>query len=226
MKTLIYENGLLERKAVGITNGVLSLTECPAHEADEYIIKHHYSHKATNNRFLSLRVNEGKDDGGYIQLGYGIRPSIKHTISKHITKDNYCEFDRMWLSDALPKMSESQVIALLLSYIRQCYKKIKFIITYADSTAGNKGTIYKATNAIILEPIKADLYILANGERVHPVTMWHRHKTRAWDKMKELYPGIIRPKGVQFKFLYILDKKTLRNYTKEHNQKNEELPCD
>jgi len=114
----------------------------------------------------------------------------------------------------------------LLSYIRQCYKKIKFIITYADSTAGNKGTIYKATNAIILEPIKADLYILANGERVHPVTMWHRHKTRAWDKMKELYPGIIRPKGVQFKFLYILDKKTLRNYTKEHNQKNEELPCD
>jgi len=219
MKQLIYETGLLEKKPIGITNGNLTLTECDPSEADEYIIKYHYSHKATSNRFLSLRVNEGKDTGGYIQLGYGIRPAMKHTISSQITKDNYCEFDRMWLSDDLPRFSESQVIALLLSYLRQVYKKIKFVITYADSTAGNKGTIYKATNAIVLEPIKADLYILSNGERVHPVTMWHRHKTRAWDVMQKLYPGITKPKGVQFRFLYILDRKAEKAYRKESENK-------
>lgn len=215
MKTLIYGGDLLESKPIGITNGTLRLVECPPAEADEYIIKHHYSHKTTSNRFLSFRVNDGGDTGGYIQLGYGIRPAIKHTISKHITRENYCEFDRMWLSDDLPKMSESQVIALLLSYLRQVYKRIKFVITYADSTAGNSGVIYRATNAIILEPIKADVYILENGERVHPVTMWHRHKTRAWETLQKLYPGITKPKGVQHKFLYILDRKMLKEYTAE-----------
>jgi hypothetical protein len=168
--------------------------------------KYHYSHKTTKNRFKSFLVNDGM---GVLQLGYGIRPRMKHTVSKLITKDNYCEFDRMWLSDKLPKFSESQVISLLLSYLKQVYKNIKFVITYADESAGNKGTIYKATNAIRLEPIDCDFYILPGGERIHPVSMYHRHKTRAKAFLEKQYPGIKHVKGEykQLRFLYILDKK-------------------
>lgn len=215
MDNLIYENTLEGKKPVGISNGSITLVECTASEADPYIKKHHYSHKVTTNRFLNIRVNGGGDSGGYLQLGYGIRPHMKHTISCHITKDNYCEFDRMWLSDEMPRFSESQVISLLMSYLKQVYPRIKFVITYADSTAGNKGTIYRATNAIVLEPIKADIYLLPNGERVHPVSMWHRHKTRTFSVLQKLYPGIVRPKGFQHKFLYILDRKMRRQYEME-----------
>ena len=115
----------------------------------------------------------------------------------------------MWLSDELPKFSESQCISLLLSYLKQVYKQIKFVITYADGSVGNKGIIYKATNAKIVGRIPCDFYILQDGERVHPVSMYHRHKTRAKDFLEKQYPGIKHIKGekYQYRFLYILDKK-------------------
>ena len=75
---------------------------------------------------------------------------------------------------------------------------------------GNQGTIYKATNAIRLGKIDCDFYVLENGERVHPVSMYHRHKTRAWATLQGLYPNIKHIKGngnYQYRFLYILDKK-------------------
>ena len=206
MKELIYENNLLGKKPIGITNKKLWIKEVNNKIADEMVKKHHYSHKATKNRFKSFLVNDGL---GVLQLGYGIRPRIKHKINKKITKDNYCEFDRMWLSDDLPKFSESQVISLLLSYLKQVYKQIKFVITYADESAGNTGVIYKATNAIRLGSVDCDFYLLPSGERIHPVSMYHRHGTRAKAFVEKQYPGIKHIKGEykQFRFLYILDKK-------------------
>jgi hypothetical protein len=214
MKTLIYENDLFGKVPVGIGNGNIELRECDGSEADNVIIQHHYSHKATTNRFKSFRVNDGT---GYLQLGYGIRPHVKHNISKHITPENYAEFDRMWLSDDMPKNSESQVISLLLSYIKQVYPRIVFIITYADESVGNTGIIYQATNAIPIGWIYVDFYQLPSGERIHPVTMWHRHGSRAWDVMQKNYPGIkhIKRSYKQFRYLYVLNKKYAKEVSRE-----------
>lgn len=210
MKQLIYKQDLMGKKPIGITNGNLKLIECLNNEADKIIIKYHYSHKSTKNRFKSFSVNNGL---GYLQLGYGIRPHMKHTISDMITTDNYCEFDRMWLSDELPKNSESQVISLLLSYLKQVYTRIKFVITYADGSVGNKGIIYQATNATFLDKVNVDFYILPNGERIHPVSMWHRHKTRAMDFLIKEYPGIKHVSDeFQYRYLYILNKGLRSKY--------------
>ena len=201
-----------------ITNGSIILTEIESSKARPLIEKYHYSHKATPNHFLSFDVNHGL---GVLQLGYGIRPHKKNNISSLITKDNYCEFDRMWLDDILPKNSESQTIGLLLSYLKRNYPRIKFVITYADGSAGNKGIIYQATNALKLEPIMCDFYLLESGERVHPVSMWHRHKSRAWSLMQELYPNIKHIKGTkenelfQYRYLYILNRAMRKKYQAE-----------
>ena len=107
----------------------------------------------------------------------------------------------MWLSDDMPKYSETICLSLLHKYIRATHKEIKYLISYADTSIGNKGTIYKAANYEHIDTIKADFYILPSGERVHPVTMWHRHKTRVWEVLTELYPGIKKAEGFQLKFL-------------------------
>lgn len=201
---------------IGIGDGRYWIIEAPNSKVDKLVIRHHYSHKATKNRFLSFIVGANE---GFLQLGYGIRPRMKHTVTKLITAKNYCEFDRMWLSDSLPKYSESKVIGLLLSYIKQVYKQIKFIITYADGSVGNYGTIYKATNAIPIGKTKVDFYLLPSGERVHPVSMWHRHKTRRWTFLEEQYPGIRHVTDeYQYKFLYILDNKMKKAYIREKYQ--------
>lgn len=187
MKWLLYEKNLLGKFPCGITNGKYWIIEANNKIVDDLVVKYHYSHKATKNRFKSFLVNDNK---GFLQLGYGIRPHKKQAIDKKITKDNYCEFDRMWLSDELPKFSESQVISLLLSYLKQVYPRIKFVITYADGSVGNKGIIYKATNAKYIGKISVDFYLLPTGERIHPVSMYHRHKTRAWSFLQKQYKGI------------------------------------
>jgi len=204
MKTLLYSKNLFGDVPIGIRNDSLTLKECSNQEADKVIRQHHYSRKTTKNRFLSFSVNNGM---GYLQLGYGIRPRKKHTISELITADNYCEFDRMWLSDELPKNSESQVIGLLLSYLKQVYPRIRFVISYADGSAGNTGTIYRASNAIYIGKVPVDFYLLPSGERVHPVSMYHRHKTRAKAFLEKQYPGIRHIKNDwQYRFLYILNR--------------------
>jgi hypothetical protein len=221
MKTLIYSIAEKGKRPIGISDGRLWIIETPGYIVDKLVAKHHYSHKATKNRFLSFLVNDGM---GFLQLGYGIKPAEKHTISSLITKDNYCEFDRMWLSDELPKFSETRVISLLLSYLKQVYRRIKFVITYADGSVGNTGIIYKASNAIPAGKVPVDFYVLPSGERVHPVTMFHRHGGRAKATMEQHYPGIkhIRD-SFQYRFVYVLNRKMKKDFINQQKQDNFDL---
>lgn len=174
---------------------------CEKSQADIIISKYHYSKKPTKNSFLNFLVYWKGEINGALQLGYGIRPKIKGIYNS----DEVREFDRMWLSDKMPKFSETITLSLLHNYLKKNYPKLKALISYSDTSVGNNGTIYKAANYKLIDNIKSDFYILENGERIHPVTMWHRHKTRKWELMKEIYPNIKKATGRQLKFLYKLN---------------------
>lgn len=176
----------------------IRIVECEKSVADRIVEKYHYSHKVTKNSFCSLLVYHYGKVSGALQCGYGIRPKIKGDYSPEQVR----EFDRMWLSDEMPKFSETIVLSLFHRYMRLAHPDVKVLISYADTSVGNNGTIYKAANYTLVDRLKVDFYQLADGERVHPVTMWHRHKTRAWDFLQKQYPGIkhIRD-GEQLKFI-------------------------
>ena len=201
----IYEKTLFDDELVGWKRKWIELREVSSTVADRMVVAHHYSHKATSNRFLSMGVyaptiSKG-EMLGVIQLGYGIKPQQKYTWGHDVTGENAREFDRMWLDDRLPKFSETIVLSCLEHYLKVRFPDIKYLISYADGSTGRTGTIYKAGNYKQMGSVKADFYILPNGERVHPVTMWHRHKTRAWEAMQLIYPGIKKAEGEQFRFI-------------------------
>jgi len=178
----------------------IKIITCTKAEADPIIKANHYSHKVTRNSFLNFLVYYNGIESGAMQLGYGIRPKIKDGYNT----DEVREFDRMWLSDDMPKFSETITLSLLHHYLQKVHPEVKHLISYADTSAGNTGTIYKAANYKQIGKVKADFYILENGERVHPVTMWHRHKTRKWDFLQSKYPNIRKANGWQLKFVYDL----------------------
>lgn len=194
---VFYENELVGYE---IPEKFIKIVECEKRQADEIIIPNHYSHKATKNSCISLLVYFHNEVKGAMQIGYGIRPKIKGDYDAESTR----EFDRMWLSDEMPKFSESICLSLLHHYLRLKHPEIKHLISYADTSVGNKGTIYRAANYKMIAEIKADFYILASGERVHSVTMWHRHKTRKWEYLQSVYPGIKKANGTQRKFEFDL----------------------
>jgi len=210
---LSARNGKLKKGPVADAAGAVTGYQCPDKEiqivkctkaeADVVIAANHYSKKPTKNSFLSLLVHYRGEVHGALQLGYGIRPKIKGEFAPEEMR----EFDRMWLSDDMPKFSESIVLSMLHKYLQIAHPEIKVLISYSDTSVGNNGTIYRAANYILIDDIKADFYILPSGERVHPVSMWHRHKTRAWKTMQELYPGIRKANGRQLKFAYYFDRK-------------------
>ena len=180
----------------------IKIVVCKKSEADPIIIANHYSHKVTKNSFLSFLVYYYGKVSGALQVGYGTKPKSKGQYNSNEVR----EFDRMWLSDDMPKFSETITISLLHHYLRKVHPEIKHLISYADNSddVGNVGTIYRAANYRLVGKIKSDFYILESGERVHPITMWHRHKTRKWSFLIKQYPNIRKSQGYQMKYMFDL----------------------
>ena len=177
----------------------ITLMRAAKQDVDPIIAANHYSGKACRNSFCSLLVYYG-DHGvqGAVQIGYGIRPKLK--------QPGVVEFDRMWLDDIMPKYSETIVLSLVHKYLRHVYPEVHTLRSYADMSAGNSGTIYRAGNYTETKRLKADFYILPDGERVHPVTMWHRHGTRKKSFLDVEYPGWKKADGEQIQYQYQLRK--------------------
>ena len=177
----------------------ISVRRAAKSDVDPIIKKHHYSGKPCPNSFCSLVVMYS-DLGvqGAVQIGYGIRPKKK--------EPGVVEFDRMWLDDVMPKYSETIVLSLVHKYLKHAFPNIHTLRTYADTSAGNTGTIYRAANYTETKRLKADFYILPDGERVHPVTMWHRHGTRKKAFLDIEYPGWKKADGEQIQYEYQLRK--------------------
>ncbi|MFB5193057.1 Mom family adenine methylcarbamoylation protein [Alicyclobacillus fastidiosus] len=96
-----------------------------------------------------------------ISVGYGVRYKGKLSggivfsagVGRHANA--YCrickpteviELTRLWLSDELPKNSESRVVGLALRVLRKGRGRFRAVLSYADEFAGHVGTIYQATN--------------------------------------------------------------------------------
>lgn len=56
------------------------------------------------------------------------------------------ELARLWVDDSMPRNTESWFIGRAFAHIRQAYKKVEYLVSYADPSFGHVGTIYKATN--------------------------------------------------------------------------------
>ena len=187
LRKVVHWGGLFGDQVLAVecpAKGIV-LQPCDQWRADRIVEAWHYSGTSCQNTAISLLVYWNGEISGALQLGYGIRPD------KNGGRDDETrEFDRMCLADAMPKFSESIVLGLLHLYLRKAHPEVARIVSYADTSVGNWGTIYQAANYRRIGEIPVDFYVLADGTRVHPVTMWHRHGTRAWATMQELYPGI------------------------------------
>jgi len=184
----------------------IRVLEAPSALIDPIIFDHHYSHTVPPNRWMCFAVYHHSLLKGAMQIGYGIRPEMKQHIIDGANSETVKEFDRMWLSDDMPKNSESRVIGYMLRYLRKHYPELKALISYADGLRGKVGTIYQATNFQYIGAVPGEFYHIPSTDTwVHPVTMWHRHGTRARERLEALYPDIQHIRGDQHRYVYFLD---------------------
>lgn len=56
------------------------------------------------------------------------------------------ELARLYLLDQIPHNAETWLIAKSVRYIRRHHRDVRHLLSYADPSAGHRGTIYKAGN--------------------------------------------------------------------------------
>jgi hypothetical protein len=81
---------------------------------------------------------------------------------------------RLWLSDELPKNSESRVLGVMLRQLRR-QGLARCVATFADPAAGHSGTIYRAAGFHYLGQAPPGHYLdLGNGILSHPRSVHSR----------------------------------------------------
>jgi hypothetical protein len=105
-------------------------------QVKEVLIRNHYLHTAPKIAKYWLGVYNGT------QIMKGAI-TISNPVARNEDQKYTVEITRFWLSDDLPKNSESFVMSKIFALLRQ-NKEIKRIIAYAEE-GRHLGTIYKAS---------------------------------------------------------------------------------
>jgi len=172
---------------------------------------------------------------GSVTLGWGTQP--KGTINKlftgYGTKDYY-EIGKMCMLDSMPKNSESQMLSLVVSWLKINCKKVKYLYTWADGIVGKAGYVYQASNFYYGGYIWTDIYITEKGEKIHPRSakklLEENAKMLNRDKLCWLTPDFLkikkikRIKGKQFRYIYPLSKKYKKQLSNSNVEWNKKYP--
>ena len=202
-------------------------------EAIELIQKYHYSPvmPGITKYYLGLFLDNKLK--GVLTLGWGTKP--RHTFNKmfpsvgvldtndndefiHDINDWYYEIGKMCLSDDLNKnkIAGSQMVSAVIKWIKE-NTNCKFLYTMADGIMGKCGFVYQASNFYYGEKYFTSVYLMENGEKLHPRTsnqlcienakFLNKEKvfwlTTDFMKLK----GIRRIDGLMFRYIYPLNKK-------------------
>lgn len=107
--------------------------------AAEMVVENHYLHRKPSMSFAHGIVADGELKG---VITYGV-PASRHLQKGACPTDpgSVIELNRMWLSDELPRNSESWAVSRSLKLIPP-----RIVVSYADTREGHYGYVYRAIN--------------------------------------------------------------------------------
>jgi hypothetical protein len=149
----------------------LMVNPVPFSIARKLLEREHYLHsfpggtKLAFGAFLSARLL------GALTLGAG--PAYAYSLVDGATPDDCLTLSRLWLSDELPKNSESRFIGIVTRALKR-NTSLRFLVSYADPVQGHLGIIYQATGWVYTGLSQATpLYDIGNGRHYHSRSLSH-----------------------------------------------------
>lgn len=144
--------------------------------AKEYIRNHHYSKSCHNgpSPCYGLFLKNSEVLLGVLCFATPCSENVRASVFGVDYKDRVTELHRLYIEDSYlgqetPKGTESWFISRCLKRLKEDKPGIWAVLTFADSTEGHTGTIYKATNARFCGMTsKATFYLDREGRLRHP----------------------------------------------------------
>ena len=174
--------------------------------AKQLVEREHYLHSLPGGTHMAFGVFLGIRMLGVITIGAG--PMKGYSIVEGAMPDDCLSLTRMWLSDELPRGSESRVLGFVLRALKR-HTDLKFLLTYADPQQGHAGTIYQATNWIYTGLSAAmPLYDLGDGAAIHSRTLSHAFGTHSVSYFADHGIEVKRvPQTGKHRYIYFLDSR-------------------
>lgn len=141
---------------------------------------------------------------GAITLGIG--PYNAHCLVEGASANDCLTLTRLWISDDLPRNSESRILGILLRALK-LGTSIKFILSYADPSQGHVGTIYQASGWLYTGLSCAmPLYQLGNGIARHSRSFSHAYGTHSMAHFaRHGVPVKLIHQQAKCRYIYVLD---------------------
>lgn len=213
MKGYIYsdQSSLFgSREIIGFDGGSgLSVREIPRDTANDMIVRNHYSKKYYNATYIHLGIFSDAALMGVLQFGYAMNPASGGSVVTGTEMDQYLELNRMWVSDEMPRNSESMAISYAIRYIRGKYRRVKWIQSFADERCGGFGIVYQAANFDYYGEHTSDFYEL-DGEVFHKIQFTVTPKDKRYKSVAHLIARKDEAtvhKLRQFRYIYWIDHK-------------------
>lgn len=115
------------------------ITQCSVSELDSFI-KAHYLRKRPAIVMLALKMLVLNLPVGMVIYSMPPREADKRYGGKT------WELARLYLLDQIPRNAETWLIGQSVRYVKATYPEVRFLLSYADPSAGHSGIIYKAAN--------------------------------------------------------------------------------
>lgn len=185
--------------------------------ANSIIETNHYSGTSVKGVKYHIGVFLNNELMGVAQYGFGIMPKKTAQWVSGTTQEEFLELNRLWLDDKLGFNSESYVIAKSLKMVKKLNPKLKWVISFADGMMNKNGTIYQASNFVYTGFRKdGGVWYTKDGDRLHSVSLWHKHKTIERMVLEEIYGvPLYKVFGGQYRYFYFFNKNELKNLTVE-----------
>ena len=166
--------------------------------------REHYLHSLPGGTRLAFGVFLGNKLLGALTLGVG--PLNAYSLMEGATPDDCLTLTRIWLSDELPKNSESRFLGVVLRGLKR-HSRLKFLVSYADPTQGHLGTIYQATGWLYTGLSEAmPKYDLGDGKAYHSRSLSHAYGTHSIEHFSQHGVTVkLVPQQAKHRYVYFLD---------------------
>lgn len=137
--------------------------------AKDYIIKHHYTHGCHNAPYPCYGLFEGQNLIGVLMFARPCSENVCSSIWGRDERFSVTELHRLHILDVTPRNTETWFMHQCFELMRHDCPEIKGIISFADSTEGHCGTIYKAMNFYYIgRTVSSWFYRDPTGRLRHP----------------------------------------------------------
>jgi hypothetical protein len=172
--------------------------------ARKLIERGHYLHSLPGGTCLLFGVFIGSSLLG--ALTFGVGPTNAYLLIQDAKPDDCLTLTRLWLSDALPRNSESRVLGIVLRNLKQ-HTKVKFLVSYADPAQGHLGIIYQATGWLYTGLSEAmPLYDVGDGKLRHSRSLSHTFGTHSVQHFARYGIAVkLAPQSAKHRYVYLLD---------------------